>query len=68
MTFIRFKVRHGSLSIGNMDDLKQALNIFEFVKFCKPQSVEFLINLHTAYNIFSSLINEHNPKNSVIDS
>ena len=35
-----------------MDDLKQALNIFEFVKFCKPQSVEFLKNLHTAYNYF----------------
>ena len=35
-----------------MDDLKQALNIFEFVKFCKPQSVEFLINLHRAYNYF----------------
>lgn len=52
MTFIRFKVRYGSLSIGNMDELKQALNIFELVKFCKPQSVEFLINLHTAYNYF----------------
>ena len=35
-----------------MDDLEQALNIFEFVKFCKPQSVEFLKNLHTAYNCF----------------
>ena len=45
-------MRYGSLSIDNMDDLKQALNIFEFVKVCKPQSVEFLINLHTAYNYF----------------
>ena len=35
-----------------MDDLKQALNILEFIMFCKPQSIEFLINLHTAYNYF----------------
>ena len=51
-----------------MDDLKQALNIFEFVKFCKPQSVEFLKNLHTAYNYFLFTNKRTRPKKSMLST